>query len=210
MVSTFDEPIYPWYDLAHQASIRAGIATPDHEPTSWAPHETYGCTLEEWVKVLDDEVLNPEGMYRQPFKEGVIEIINRMYHRGYGIHIITARGSFGDLGDKVRRITRSEIIKQGLHYTTLTFSKDKVPVAKDLDLDYMLDDAPHNVQPLLDAGINTYLLTERWNIDMDIDPARRVDSTFEFCKMIMDKHGLQYPARKPQKPWPTDPGFEFA
>ena len=43
----YDDVLFPWYDLAHAANIAAGTALPEHEPTSWAPHEDYGITLEE-------------------------------------------------------------------------------------------------------------------------------------------------------------------
>jgi hypothetical protein len=197
----FDEPIYPWYDLAHEASIRAGIALPEHEPTSWAPHETYGCTLEEWVAVLDNEVLNGS-MYRQDIDPDIIDAIRKAYRLGYGIHILTARGSFGELGEEIKRITRSEIIRQGIPYNSLNFGKDKVPTAKALGLDYMLDDAPHNYLPLLEAGINTYLLDERWNRDLPEpwveDGGRRVHSTVEFLDHIIKHHGDQYDYKRPQ------------
>lgn len=204
----FDEPIYKWYDFAHQASIKAGIATLEHEPTSWAPHETYGCTLEEWIAVLDNEVLNGD-MYHQPFDPEALRNIKRMYSRGYNIHIITARGSFGELGERIKQITKSEIIKQGLPYTTLNFSKDKVPLALALGLDYMIDDAPHNFTPLLEAGIDVFLLDERWNRDMtevtwydrriDREPGdprgRRVASTMDFCNLVMNESLLLPSAR---------------
>jgi hypothetical protein len=201
----FDEPIFKWYDLAHKASLKAGIALPEHEPTGWAPHETYGCALEEWVAVLDNEILSGD-MYHQPFDPDALASVKKVYRNGYDVHIITARGSFGSsaqITNRIKRVTKSEIIKQGLPYTTLTFEKDKVPVAKRLDLDYMLDDAPHNFWPLLEAGVNVFLLDERWNredttvtpyregnIPAPGDPAgRRVFSTREYCDLILYRHG---------------------
>lgn len=199
----FDEPIYPWYDLAHKASLAAGIALPEHEPTSWAPHETYGCTLEEWVAVLDAEVLNPKGMYCQPFQPGVVDSIKRLYNRGYEIHIVTARGSFGtnhEIRERIKRITQSSIIREGLPHTTLNFAKEKVSVYKRLGLDYFLDDAPHNFQPMLEAGCNVFLLDERWNqnVDEEFYPfGRRVHSTEEYNQMIMDREQLERPNSMP-------------
>lgn len=183
----FDEPVYPWYDLAHEASIRAGIALPEHEPTAWAPHKTYGCSLDEWVNVLDQEVMKTRGgMYRQPFQPGVVKLINGLYDDGYEIHIITARGSFGTLGERVKEITKKQITKNGLKLHALHFSKDKVPVAQKVGLDWFVDDALHNYDSLDDAGINVWLLNERWNQPWN-DDRRRVSSVEEYVDLIRGK-----------------------
>lgn len=189
----FDEPIFPWYAYAHEACLAAGLARPEHKPTSWAPHETYECTLEEWVEVLDAEVLKgAAGMYRRPFKPGVVDAVKRAYQWGYEIHIVTARGGLGQYGEDIKRLTRQSIIHEGLPYTSLHFAKDKVPVAKELGLDYFIDDAPHNWQALHDAGINTYMHTETWNVNYPGVPLdRRVSSTKQFLQKIMDRHGRQ-------------------
>lgn len=211
----FDEPIFKWYDLAHQASVKAGIALPDHEPTSWAPHETYGCSLEDWVAVLDNEVLTGN-MYHQPFDQDALESVKEIYSNGFNVHVITARGSFGsndEVRKKIRQVTKSEIIRQGLPFNSLLFAKDKVPVAKRLELDYMLDDAPHNFWPLLEAGVNVFLLDERWNReDTSVtpfvageypkpgDPAgRRLFSTRQYGELILAQQGVQHVITPAQK-----------
>ncbi len=186
----FDEALFPWYDLAHEASVRAGIVPEGVSPTTWAPHEAYGVTLEEWVAVLDAEVLKDDGMYHTLIDPDVVHQVKRMYNRGYDIHIITARGQFGELGDRVKQITKSCIIRSGLPYTTLNFAKNKVPIAQALGIDYFLDDAPHNFDPLVEAGINAFLLDERWNRDhpeIFRPEGRRVHSLKEFCDMVMDR-----------------------
>ncbi len=183
----FDEPIYPWYDLAHQASIKAGIALPEHEPTAWAPHKTYGCTLEQWVDVLDGEVLKTRGgMYRQAFQPGVVDLVNGLYDDGYEIHIITARGSLGSLGEQVKDITRKQINKSGMKIHGLHFSKNKVVPAKKIGLDWFIDDALHNYDMLDAAGINVWLLNERWNTPWD-DDRRRVSTVEEYVNLVRGK-----------------------
>jgi hypothetical protein len=172
----YDEPICPWYDLAHQASLDAGIALPEHEPTSWTPHETYGCTLEEWVEVLDNEVLKSEGgMYRHPLDQDVKWQLHRVALAGFENHIVTARGSFGENGERVKELTRQQIEREGLPVTTVTFNKNKAEVVNSLGLDYFIDDAPHNYEDLVaNTDAEIYLLDERWNQDLVVPEDRRV------------------------------------
>lgn len=186
----YDEPIHPWYDLAHQASLDAGIALPEHEPTSWAPNETYGCSLEEWVAVLDNEVLKEEGgMYRAPLDQGVKWQLHRLAMLGFENHIVTARGSFGVHGDRVRAITSEQIEREGLPVTSVTFNKNKSEVVNSLGLDYFIDDAPHNYEDLVaNTSAEIYLLDERWNQDLVVPEGRRLFSIEEYVDIILHKH----------------------
>ena len=188
----FDEPIYPWNDLAHTASIKGGLCkrgTP--RPVSWAPYEEYGCTAEEWYAVIDNEILHGD-MYLQPINRRLVEEMRRFYNRGYNIHIITSRGNFGPLGEQIKQITKSGLIRDGVPYTTLNFTKDKVPVALELGLDYMVDDHPKYHDPLTAAGINSFLLDAPYNQEHPEKwhpHGNRVKDVFQYMKIIMDNHG---------------------
>lgn len=183
----YDEPIFKWYDLAHKASLEAGIALPEHEPTSWAPHETYGCTLDEWVKVLDDEVLKGDGgMYAAPLDEITKWQLHRLADVGIENHIVSARGSFGELGDRVKELTLRQIEREGLPVASVNFAKDKVPIVNKLGLDYFVDDAPHNYEALV-RGTNArvFLLDERWNQDLVVPAGMRLYSVEEYVDLIL-------------------------
>jgi hypothetical protein len=187
----YDEPIFKWYDYAHRASIEAGIALPEHEPTGWAPHETYGCTLEEWVEVLDKEVLKREGgMYAAPLDEFTKWQLHRLHTAGFENHIVTARGSLGDLGHLVKDLTLRQIEREGLPVASVTFNKDKPAAINELGLQYFIDDAPHNITPIFEQCPNTeaYLLDERWNRDTVVPEGRRLYSVEEYVDIILAKH----------------------
>lgn len=187
----YDEPIFPWYTYAHQASLRAGIALPEHEPTSWAPHETYGCTLEEWIAVLDAEVQKGyDGMYGLPCDPDAVAAVRKAHCMGFEVHIITARGSLGQYGDEIKRLTKSQKIREGIP-GTLHFAPDKFEVIRDLGLDYFIDDRPKHYEESVRAGADTYLLDATWNKDTDVPYGRRVYSTPEYVARIMAKSGPQ-------------------
>jgi hypothetical protein len=189
----YDDVLFPWYDLAHAANIAAGTALPEHEPTSWAPHETYGITLEEWVRVLDNEVLKGlEGMYGEPLDEEKKWMLHRLDVAGFENHIVTARGSLGDLGNHVIELTKTTIDREGLPIKSLEFNRDKPGVVNRLGLHYFIDDAPHNYEALVAGCPNTevYLLDARWNQDLVVPEGRRLHSVEEYVELILNNHSV--------------------
>lgn len=186
----YDEPIFPWYDYAHEVSIRAGLADRDGEPpTQWDPTTTYGCEPQRWYDALNAEVLKGnDGMYAWPVKTGVAEKMRQMYATGrYEIHIITARGQFGDYGANIKTITQSQILREQIPYDSLTFTQDKETAIRTLGLHYFLDDRTKYFEEATLAGAEAYLLNERWNQDAKV--GRRVYSTEEYIDKIMARHG---------------------
>lgn len=188
VVWDYDEPIHPWYDLAHKASLAAGIALPEHEPTSWAPHETYGCTLEEWVAVLDQEVLKGEGgMYLHPLDPDVLVQMNRLHEAGVEQHVATARGSFGTLTDKVKALTLKQIAREGLPIQSVHFvGHDKAGILNELEADYFIDDSPKNYEDAVDGThSDVYLWDAPWNQHMIVPETHRVYQRSAFVDIVL-------------------------
>lgn len=189
----YDEPIFRWYDNAHEVSVAAGLArAEDSPPTSWDPHSTYGCTLEEWVEVLDAEVdKGLDGMYGRPVIPESVTAIRRLYSLGYEIHLITARGSFGAKGERIKELTRQQVIRAGIPNDGLHFAHDKVPICQELGIDYFIDDRPKYYEDLTKAGIACYLLDAPWNQDMDVPVFKRVSNLTDFTNRVVLHHGDQ-------------------
>jgi hypothetical protein len=178
----YDEPIFPWYDYAHGVSIEAGLTTPEADPpTGWDPTTTYGCTLDEWIAVLDAEVDKGEhGMYGMPPKHESLEAMNR-FHKEYPnveLFIATARGSFGEKGEEIKRLTRLQVAQYHMPVEAVIFNKDKGQIVMDYDLDFFLDDRPGNWESAARAGSFSVLYDERWN--QDVSTRLRVHSLHEF------------------------------
>lgn len=187
----YDEPIFPWYDYAHDASVAAGLTSSDAPPpTRWDPHSQYGCTIDEWFAVLDREVeKGDEGMYMRPCKASSVEWVNRLYDGGYEVYLITARGSFGTLGHVIKDLTKRQIEREGIKNHGLYFAPDKMEVIRDLRLDYFIDDRPKHFAEAMEAGADAYLLDERWNRDFEVPYSKRVYSVPEFARRIVRRHG---------------------
>lgn len=187
----YDEPLFPWYDYAHDASVAAGLTTQEQPPpTSWDPHSHYGCSIDDWYEALNQEVLKgADGMYGRPLKPGVVDDLRRLYTKGYDVHIITARGSFGAFGERIKRLTVQQLIRENVPYMKLHFAPDKHQVIKDLGVNYMLDDRPKHYMEAESAGAETYLLDERWNQDFWVPASRRLYTLRQYVDLIIDKHG---------------------
>ena len=188
----YDEPLFPWYDNAHQVSIAAGLTTADQPPpTRWDPHSEYGCTLEEWIAVLNAEVeKGRDGMYAWPPKKDAVDAVRRAYGLGYEIHFVTRRGAFGAHGTKIKRLTKTQLIMESIPFDGLWFaSGKKTATISRLGLDYFLDDRADHYFEASEAGAEAYLLDERWNRDLEVPEGRRVFSTAEYIDLIIRKHG---------------------
>lgn len=189
----FDEPIFKWFDAAHNACLDAGLADPEMPyPTKWAPYEEYGCTKEEWVAVIDRQVMRgSRGFYGSPIDPEAVALLKRLDSLGYENHIVTARGQFGTLGPVIKTLTREQVYRAGIPHESLTFTKEKGEVAAYLGLDYFIDDSLPNFWDVLGAGVDTFLLDCPWNRDDEIvvPEGRRLASAEEYVNLIIDRHG---------------------
>jgi hypothetical protein len=184
----YDEPMYPWYDYAHDVSVAAGLTSPDAPPpTRWDPHSHYGCTQQEWYDVLNAEVRKGlDGMYGRPLKPGVVEDMQRLYDEipGVLVHIVTARGQFGEEGKMIQELTRAQIASSGLPHDSLHFTPKKAPVVRRLGISKFVDDGPHNYEDL-QFITDTFLYDERWNQHVPVPRARRVKSFGQFVDRVV-------------------------
>lgn len=127
-----DEPLFPWYDLAHKACEQAGIAN-GVTPTSYAPFEDYGCTRQEWLDALD--VARKNGMYLRAPIGGAAAALWKLTHAGHSIHLVTARGQFAG-GARIKADTARWLYEWNIPHDSLTFAADKSLIR----VDYFIDD----------------------------------------------------------------------
>jgi 5'(3')-deoxyribonucleotidase len=178
-----DDVLHPWFTTAHKLCEAAGI-TNGVTPASWTPHEEYGCELDVWRRVIDQAVLDG-GLYDVPPIEGTVEAIRHLMWEGHEIHLVSARGTGWLHSREIKLATRHWLEEYAVPRTSLTFTGGKVRRAKQLQLDYFIDDAVHNFQALELAGVNVYLQSAPHNLDF-WTPAR-VESVREFADMILEE-----------------------
>ncbi|WP_405057086.1 hypothetical protein OG474_30660 [Kribbella sp. NBC_01505] len=176
-----DEPLYPWLETSHQISQEAGI-TNGRPLTTWYPWDSYGCTVEEWTAVIDAATVTGELYDALPTFAGHAAVVE-LHDAGHEIHLVTARGCGWQHSRLVRYLTERWLREWQIPHHSLTFAKNKAPVAQRLGLEAFVDDRPKNYDELTAAGVDTYLLDSAHNQDPDCT-RRRVLSMYEFADRI--------------------------
>ena len=174
-----DDVIFPWYERAHVACMIAGI-TGGVDPTTWSPHEEYGCSEKDWHDVLEAATLDGSLLSGDPYP-GSVEALQRLEGAGHRIHLVTARGFLAQ-GHLIRKQTIDWLHEHKVPHDTLTFSKDKTLVRADV----FIDDSTRNVEALERAGVRTFMLSRPHN-SRSTTYSPRVDSLSEFVDIILSE-----------------------
>lgn len=170
-----DDVLFPWYDLAHAASVEAGI-TNGVTPTTWAPYENYGCTDQEWFDVLSDAL--HAGMYEADPIPGAVEAVRQIAEAGHHVHLVTARGLLAH-GLKIKAATVAWVEAHDVPHAGLHFLNRKSLVRTDVSI----DDHWKHIDDLEGAGVTTYLVSKSYN--QDRQHPRRVSHIQEFADAIL-------------------------
>jgi hypothetical protein len=171
-----DDVIFPWYEYAHELCVQARI-TNGVTPMSWSPFLEYGCTIQDWLDVLEVATMDGTLYSGEPYL-GAIEALWRLRDAGHEVHLVTARGFF-NFGELIREQTVSWLADWDVPHDSLTFTKDKTSVPCDV----FIDDSAPNVAALTAAGVRTFMLTRPHNAT---DPYElRVGHVAEFVDLIL-------------------------
>lgn len=152
-----DDVLYPWYDMAHRAMLRAGV-TNGVEPTTWSPFDEYGITREQWEEILGNATLDGSlFLHGKPMK-GALQAVNVLHSAGHSIHLITSRG-YLPAGAVAQAQTAIWLATHGFKYDSLHFTTEKSSVS----VDTMVDDVERNLVGLAENGVVGFLLDRPWN-----------------------------------------------
>lgn len=187
-----DDVLFPWYIRAHEACKEAGI-TNGVEPTTWRPYEEYGVTKEDWLEALDVVTLKGTLYLENGPDEDAARALRSLLFDGHEIHLITARGFIGHTR-LISQHTVRWLERHAIPYKTLSFTRAKGPRAKQLGLDFFLDDNEQNWREVRNvlgwAFVNevprSYLLDRPWNQDVVLFPRERVGSVQQYVDIIKE------------------------
>lgn len=200
-----DDVLFPTMYSIHDLARDAGLHNGDVEPR-WSGWEVYKlpdgtpCPPEVYWDLWSDFAAAGGYTKTPPIPEAA-EALRELYFAGHEIHLVTARGFMAHAED-IRRWTVEWVEEWALPWHTLTFAKDKPAAMRTLLetgpfdppqrfedglFDYAIDDSPRNVEALIDAGVNAYLLDHAHNLDHD-GVLPRVPSASAFVKMILEDH----------------------
>lgn len=183
-----DDVLHPWFLTAHSLCELAGI-TNGIIPKTWRMADEYGCELDVWVKVL--EQATKEGtLYGVAPIPGAVEALRRLYFAGHRIHLITARGTAVWQSPaeqaEIHRQSWSWIWDNAVPHDTVHFKSDKPSVAREMGLDFFIDDGVHNFEALEREapGTQTYLMTAPHN--RDFYTPFRLETMDEFADLVTE------------------------
>ena len=174
-----DDVLFPWYDRAHTASVRAGITTPNNRPTTWWPYREYGCEPQAWYDALAVATLDGTLYAGDPFP-GAVDALHRIAAAGHTIHLVTARGFLAH-GPAIKAQTIAWLDEHQVPHDTLTFSRDKTVVP----CDWFVDDNVDNATAVAATGTRAYLLRQPWNQHNQTLPA--VQDVPEFARIVLEE-----------------------
>lgn len=170
-----DDVIYPWFEAAEEVCEAAGLRN-GKKATSWAMHDDYGCSKEDWVRAIETAAIWGDLYSRAPIP-GAVDALKELVEMGHWIHIVTARGFFKN-GDIIRRKTVEWLYDWDIPHVGLTFTRDKAIV----DANVYLDDGQHNVERLHSLGRDVFLMDAPHNQNFEFE--KRVHSMAEFVEAL--------------------------
>ena len=183
-----DDVLHPWFLTAHKLCEEAGI-TNGVTPKSWRCADEYGVHIDVWAAVLEKGTADGT-LYGVPPFPGAIEAVRRLFWAGQRIHLISARGTADWQSDEqklaIHNQTLDWISEYAIPHDSLIFDKEKARVAREMKLDYFIDDAVHNFQYLELAApdTQTYLLTSPHN--GDFYTPFRLETLDEFADLVLE------------------------
>jgi 5'-nucleotidase len=182
------------YESALRSSVAARRGV---DPSILPPQETTG-HFHEWdlsaegfreahrVAVTQDRIFRTMAPY-----PGVAEVLWRLSDAGVWIRVITHRLLFNGLHEASAGDTAVWLDQHDIPYRDLCFIGDKAMVGADL----YIDDSPHNIVNLRDAGRTAIVFDQRYNRHLD---GPRVRSWAEVERLVLDR--LDHLDRDPAHP----------
>lgn len=175
VLSLWVHKFYPWICDLEGWTPRDGYGW-----MGWHFYRDHGMTDEAFLKRLN-EYAEAGGFADQEPNVGLLPALERIKRAGFTIHVVTDRPKIAEADTAWWLHTYAggdDLID------TLTISRDKT-VFKEFGPPpyFALDDRIENVQAMLDADIDAYLLTWPWNEQSDLE---RVSSLHEFAELVVD------------------------
>lgn len=155
------------------------------EQTSWSFAE-WGIDDETFLELHRRAVLERRMFATMPPIEGAAEVLWRLSDAGVWIRIVTHR-LYANWGHKVAVAdTVQWLDDHGIPYRDLCFLGDKPQVGADV----YIDDAPHNVERLREAGQTVIVFDQPYNRHLAGERARTWDEVEEIVHQLAVRRGL--------------------
>lgn len=177
-----DEVVFPYAESLRTKMLEAGLNPPDGDPVSYNMSESgWFDSITHFREFHGGEV--DKGLYAGlvPFDDAS-ETLRELVHSGYTNSIITSRFVNPGQHQKVVAQTVASLDDGRIPYSSLSFSDNKVLTLADV----YIDDAPHNLIALYNAGRVVIRKRMRYNEDC---PGFPVDNWGEIREALQEIFG---------------------
>lgn len=178
-----DEVVFGYLNGLRNFMKTQGLVAPIEEPSVFAMDKSgWFETIEEFFKVHGEAV--DDGIYKKlkPF-EGASENINDLRKSGYEINIVTSRFINKGQHNSVLTQTADALDKFKIPYSNIMFLSDKTRFIADS----YIDDGPHNLIPLRDAG--RHVIAYSWRYNADVEGIDRGNNWDEIREILRNRYG---------------------
>jgi 5'-nucleotidase len=173
------------YESALRTSVaaRRGVDPSALPPQATTGHFTeWGMSAQDFreahrIAVTEDRIFRSMEPY-----PGVAEVLWRLSDAGVWIRVITHRLLFNGLHEASAADTAVWLDQHDIPYRDLCFIGDKAMVGADI----YIDDSPHNIVALRDAGRTAVVFDQRYNRHLD---GPRVHNWTEVEPLVLDRIG---------------------
>lgn len=153
--------------------------------TRWEFFEDMGFTVDGFLRTCRNAVEQGRLFKKGYLLPGTKEAFDALIRMGHTIHIITDRCSLDpDDTALIIQYTKDWLNDNGLRYHSIHFTGDKATVAKELELDFFIDDRLENYESLLGVVLGNWLLDKPWNQTSEPADEHRVCSWGEFVQKV--------------------------
>lgn len=179
-----DDTAYAFSERIHAACLQAGIAPQGSTITQWEFHNDYGIERGVlWSYIME---LYKGGILMEPPYPATGWWLGKLRQAGHKVVIATARGFEPDLAQFVRAQTERWLWFYGIPHDGLHFTKDKATFARDVGVDYAIDDSVAHVEALTKAGVLAFLRDQPHNRSATHLDDVRVRSLKGFVNLILE------------------------
>jgi uncharacterized HAD superfamily protein len=152
-----DSTLHHYWDvLSDAARRRFGIELPYEEQFTW------GITRlkpEQLTCCIDETHADKAILAGRPYP-GAVEAVNAWAAAGHFIHITSHRH------ERAHAATEQWLGAIGLRFDELYCSFDKITRCREIGIDLLIDDSPHNLEAALERGIKVATIHHPWNQDL--------------------------------------------
>jgi len=178
-----DEVVFGYLNGLRKHMRENGLEVSDEVPSSFAMDKSgWFETIDAFKKVHGEAVDN--GLYANlEALDGASENLQDLVKSGYEVNVVTSRFVNGGQHSIVLSNTAEALDRCRIPYSNILFLSDKTRFIADT----YIDDGPHNLTPLRDAG--RHVIAYSWKYNENVEGIDRADNWDGIREILRNRYG---------------------